>query len=177
MHVSAILPADYLPRLSYAMFSRDPIDGHQPFPATDWIIHQQTKLRELVEDSPLSSRPLGNLFLSSCPGKKVRLTGPIVDGGRGAICRDLKTDLERFVSEPLSVRTVVCCLDNAELEFLGVSWRDYELAAKDLDINIVRMPILEGYAPPSVQEVDVMLDNLIRQYTLKGHNVLVHCRG
>lgn len=37
---------------------------------------------------------VGNFLLSSCPGKKVRLTGPVK--GRGAICRDLKVDLERI---------------------------------------------------------------------------------
>lgn len=37
---------------------------------------------------------LGNLFLSSCPGKKVRLSGPV--NGRGGVCRDLKQDLQRM---------------------------------------------------------------------------------
>jgi hypothetical protein len=40
-----------------------------------------------------TDRSLGNLLLSSCPGKKVRLDGPV--RGRGAICRDLDADLER----------------------------------------------------------------------------------
>lgn len=39
-------------------------------------------------------RRVGNFLLSSCPGKKVRLNGPVK--GRGAICRDLKVDLERI---------------------------------------------------------------------------------
>ena len=39
---------------------------------------------------------LGNLYMSSCPGKKVRLNGPIK--GRGAICRDLGVDLARIKS-------------------------------------------------------------------------------
>ena len=42
----------------------------------------------------LSAPAIGNLLLSSCPGKKVRLDGPIQ--GRIGICRDLKRDLERF---------------------------------------------------------------------------------
>lgn len=37
---------------------------------------------------------VGNFLLSSCPGKKVRLSGPVK--GRGAICRDLRRDLERI---------------------------------------------------------------------------------
>lgn len=40
---------------------------------------------------------LGNLLLSSCPGKRLRMDGPI--RGRGPVCRDLKTDLERIKSE------------------------------------------------------------------------------
>lgn len=46
---------------------------------------------------------LGNLLLSSCPGKKVRLKGPVK--GRGAICRDLGTDLERVAG--MGVRCIV----------------------------------------------------------------------
>lgn len=41
-----------------------------------------------------SNITLGNLLLSSCPGKKVRLTGPV--NGRSAVCRDLQQDLRRM---------------------------------------------------------------------------------
>lgn len=70
--------------------------------------------RTFANDSSQHPCPaLGNLYLSSCPGKKgrvymiaasergfiddvikVRLTGPV--RGRGAICRDLKQDLRRI---------------------------------------------------------------------------------
>jgi hypothetical protein len=40
---------------------------------------------------------LGNLLLSSCPGKRLRLEGPC--RGRGPVCRDLKTDLRRIRGE------------------------------------------------------------------------------
>ena len=40
---------------------------------------------------------LGNLLLSSCPGKRLRMDGPVK--GRGPVCRDLKTDLERIKGE------------------------------------------------------------------------------
>jgi hypothetical protein len=43
---------------------------------------------------PSSNSKFGNLLLSSCPGKKVRLSGPVK--GRAAICRDLRTDLFRI---------------------------------------------------------------------------------
>lgn len=42
----------------------------------------------------LSIYALPNLLLSSCPGKKVRLTGPV--NGRSAVCRDLQQDLRRM---------------------------------------------------------------------------------
>lgn len=39
-------------------------------------------------------RPRGNLGLSSCPGKKVRLDGPV--NGRAKIVRDLDLDFDRL---------------------------------------------------------------------------------
>lgn len=45
-----------------------------------------------------SDRPrIGNLLLSSCPGKRLRMEGPVK--GRGPICRDLATDLRRIKNE------------------------------------------------------------------------------
>ena len=46
---------------------------------------------------------LGNFFLSSCPGKKVRLQGPVK--GRGTICRDVRADLARV--RDLGVKCVI----------------------------------------------------------------------
>ena len=40
---------------------------------------------------------IGNLLLSSCPGKRLRMEGPVK--GRGPVCRDLATDLRRIKSE------------------------------------------------------------------------------
>jgi hypothetical protein len=82
--------------------------------------------RTYANDSSQHPCPaLGNLYLSSCPGKKggahviaafgfgftndvivkVRLTGPV--RGRGAICRDLKQDLRRV--KALGVGCIVWC--------------------------------------------------------------------
>jgi hypothetical protein len=47
-------------------------------------------------------KKLGNLLLSSCPGKRLRMEGPVK--GRPPVCRDLETDLRRIKSE------VVGCL-------------------------------------------------------------------
>ncbi len=40
---------------------------------------------------------VGNLLLSSCPGKRLRMGGPVK--GRGPVCRDLCTDLRRIKNE------------------------------------------------------------------------------
>ncbi|KIY74266.1 phosphatases II [Cylindrobasidium torrendii FP15055 ss-10] len=117
---------------------------------------------------------LGNMLLSSCPGKKVRLEGPIK--GRSAVCRDLEVDLRRIKS--LGVGCVVCCLADPELEFLGSPWPDYEATARKLGLDVLRLPTPEGL-PPSLypSSLDEHLTKLISKYTLNGVPVLVHCRG
>ncbi|OJA15870.1 hypothetical protein AZE42_11011 [Rhizopogon vesiculosus] len=116
---------------------------------------------------------LGNLTLSSCPGKKVRLTGPV--RGRGAVCRDLETDLRRI--REVGARCVVCCLDDEELEFLGISWSDYVNSAHRTGMDVLRIPLPEGLAPLSPQSLDESLTKIIDGYTMRGASVLVHCRG
>lgn len=117
--------------------------------------------------------PLGNLFLSSCPGKKVRLDGPV--RGRGGICRDLAADLSRIRS--LGVGCIVCCLDDEELSFLGAPWAEYARVASSQGLDVVRIPMPEGLAPASIDTFDAQLDRIVRKYTLRGTHVLAHCRG
>ncbi|SNX86706.1 uncharacterized protein MEPE_05415 [Melanopsichium pennsylvanicum] len=116
---------------------------------------------------------IGNLLLSSCPGKKVRLSGPV--RGRGAICRDLGLDLERIFS--IGVRAVVCCLNDQELSYLGAPWDEYEREADRLGLDVYRLPMAEGFAPTNVREMDATMTSIVRDCTMKGINVLVHCRG
>ncbi|KAH9485294.1 hypothetical protein JR316_0002202 [Psilocybe cubensis] len=132
---------------------------------------------------------VGNFYLSSCPGKKglfrspslpscaqtstVRLDGPVK--GRNGVCRDLDTDMRRM--RALGVRCIVCCLDDAELEFLGVPWQEYEHAAKRIGLDVLRLPIPEGLPPLSPASLDVHLVDLIHRYTLQGFPILAHCRG
>lgn len=120
-----------------------------------------------------SAPQIGNVLLSSCPGKKVRLNGPVK--GRGAICRSVPQDLARIRS--LGVGLIINCLDDGELAFLGASWPDYSAAAAELGIDVLRIPTPEGLAPLETARLDSQLDWVIRNYTLKGINVLVHCRG
>ncbi|KAI0268795.1 protein-tyrosine phosphatase-like protein [Gloeopeniophorella convolvens] len=127
-----------------------------------------------AKGAPQSASPaLGNLLLSSCPGKKVRLTGPV--RGRGAICRDLKQDLQRIRGS--GVGCIVCCLDDEELKFLGAPWPEYSQTARELGLDVLRIPIPEGLAPASVEQFDAHLTRLISVYTLAGVPVLAHCRG
>ncbi|CAE6511005.1 unnamed protein product [Rhizoctonia solani] len=134
-------------------------------------------LKPLLPSPNLGShRPvLGNLYLSSCPGKKVRLHGPTSIKGRGAICRDLKADLERI--KQAGVFLIVCCLDDDELEFLGAPWNEYRRYTREVGLDVLRLPMPEGLCPLSVQTISEHMDQIIRDYTLAGKHVLVHCRG
>lgn len=123
--------------------------------------------------SSITGPSIGNLLLSSCPGKKVRLSGPV--RGRGAICRDLGLDLTRIFS--IGVRAVVCCLNDEELSYLGAPWSEYEQEADRLGLDIYRLPMAEGFAPTNVQEMDAAMTSIVTDCTMKGTNVLVHCRG
>ncbi|KXS16677.1 phosphatases II [Gonapodya prolifera JEL478] len=115
----------------------------------------------------------GNLCLSSCPGKKVRLaTGPV--RGRAAVCRDLGEDFTRLKER--GVGLVVCLLDDAEMARLGAPWEQYREAAHGSGIDVARYPIVEGHAPPTYQTLNALL-TLMLSHLQRGHHVLTHCRG
>lgn len=103
----------------------------------------------------------------------VRLNGPVK--GRSTVCRNLDTDLKRM--KDLGIRCVVCCLDDEELEFLGASWSEYSHAAQEVGLDVLRIPIPEGFAPLTPLVLDTHLSKLIKTYTQKGIPILVHCRG
>ncbi|KAM0790596.1 hypothetical protein ACM66B_004461 [Microbotryomycetes sp. NB124-2] len=119
---------------------------------------------------------IGNFMLSSCPGKKVRLDGTALRGSnRNAICRDLRTDLCRAREQ--GVRLVICCLDDQELAFLGSPIDEYVSVVDELEMQLVRIPMVEGFAPTSPQSLDQELEKVIETCTLRGFDVLAHCRG
>ncbi|KAK4052472.1 hypothetical protein OIV83_002274 [Microbotryomycetes sp. JL201] len=119
---------------------------------------------------------IGNFMLSSCPGKKIRLDATALRGSnRNAICRDLRVDLSRARDQ--GVRLVICCLDDHELAFLGSPIDEYLAVVDELDMQLVRIPMVEGFAPASPQALDQELDRVIKECTLRGYNVLAHCRG
>ncbi|KAJ3022646.1 UNVERIFIED_CONTAM: hypothetical protein HDU68_009009 [Siphonaria sp. JEL0065] len=115
----------------------------------------------------------GNVALSSCPGKKVRLdTGPV--NGRAAINRDLDSDFGRLAS--LNIKCVVCCLNDSELAYLGAPFTKYEATAMKYGMQIIRIPIIEGSCPDNIEEVSVVVEEIDRRLR-EGVNVLIHCRG
>ncbi|KAJ3106187.1 hypothetical protein HK100_003764, partial [Physocladia obscura] len=111
----------------------------------------------------------GNVGLSSCPGKKVRLdTGPV--NGRAAINRDLDADFARLAS--LGIH----CLNDAEMAYLGAPYVKYEISAKKHGMQVLRIPIIEGSCPDKLEDVSEIVDAM-DVWLRKGVNVLVHCRG
>lgn len=134
---------------------------------------QDTSMIPLAFGGQYRGFTVGNLLLSSCPGKKVRLTGPV--RGRGAICRNLGLDLKRI--KQLGVAALVCCLDDEELEFLGAPWSLYEKEADQLGMEVIRLPMAEGFSPTDVSMTDNAISSIVEHFTLRGVNVLVHCRG
>ncbi|GAA6029113.1 hypothetical protein JCM8097_001606 [Rhodosporidiobolus ruineniae] len=193
INISPLVPPELLSRLSSHLFSQSSsssfsgiLDGDaapfllRPSPSTDLltlsVLHASAPSSFLPPSSSAPSRPLGNFVLSSCPGKKVRMNGEPIRGGRGAICRDVLLDLQRARDEH-GVRLVVCCLDDAELAYLGSPWGEYSAAARKLGMEVVRMPMVEGFAPESPAMLDAHLGRIVKDYTLRGKSVLAHCRG
>ena len=69
------------------------------------------------------------------------------------------------------------CLDDGELALLGAPWDLYSDAARSAGIDVLRIPTPEGLAPLSPEALDEKLSDVLRDYTLRGVPVLVHCRG
>ncbi|CAG8791744.1 8004_t:CDS:2, partial [Gigaspora rosea] len=88
---------------------------------------------------------IGNLALSSCPGKKVRLSGPV--RGRATI-------------DP----------------FLGVPWPKYCELAQKHNLQIIRIPMVEGGCPDTLDQMDQVVMQMDR-HIQSGQRVLAHCRG
>jgi protein-tyrosine phosphatase len=113
---------------------------------------------------------LSNFALSSCPGKRVRLDDGVVAAKPG-VDRDLKTDLVRISHS--GIKTIVNLLSDEELEYLGVSWKDYRKICIELGIYVIRLPIVDGKPPDSCEDVE----KILKEIEAIGGNVLCHCRG
>ncbi|GAA6004008.1 hypothetical protein JCM10207_006511 [Rhodosporidiobolus poonsookiae] len=199
INISPLVPPELLPHLSSRIFNHTSLSSGPPMMAVSSAVKvKPAPLSSFILDSSSStdllslttstlasySLPhsasaapaLGNFVLSSCPGKKVRMNGEPIRGGRGAICRDVLLDLQRAKDE-CNVALVVCCLDDTELAYLGVPWPEYSAAAAQLGLAVVRLPMVEGFAPDSPEMLDGHLARIVQDYTLKGKSALSHCRG
>ncbi|KAI8097698.1 protein-tyrosine phosphatase-like protein [Halteromyces radiatus] len=171
INISWLLPNDFLPLLTYC----DLPEQLDVYDLTDPVIYQQLLplLEQAIQHGQQQSLPvMGNLALSSCPGKKVRLTGPV--RGRAAINRDLDLDFTRMRS--FGITTIVCCLEDTELDYLGATWKKYAASAKKYGLHVLRLPMVEGSCPDTLEEVDNVI-NIVNNKIWKGENVLAHCRG
>jgi protein-tyrosine phosphatase len=90
------------------------------------------------------------------------------------ISRDVSLDLDRIVS--LGIRTIICCLDDKELSYLGAPWTQYSQEAEKRQLNIIRIPIVEGRAPNTIEDVETILKEIDTKMG-PGSHVLCHCRG
>ncbi|WAQ92874.1 hypothetical protein PtA15_17A356 [Puccinia triticina] len=206
MNISPVIPSELTSGLLFMLKTANhragsnklPIDlfdltGPESEKATQvfWQYHQQrTSTNQQREQQaggpeeaaqPEHAGKLGNLLLSSCPGKKVRMNETAAQrqatgNHRSPICRDLKSDLSRAYS--IGIRAIICCLDDEELEYLGSPWPDYSRISLECGLAVIRIPIAEGFAPQKgIKEVNEVLDQVIQSYTARGIDVLCHCRG
>lgn len=92
--ISWIVPSEVLRFLSVSNFpdNIDLYDLLNPEIRDQVLRLEKQQLQELESGRAVK----GNLCLSSCPGKKVRLSGPVK--GRASINRDLDLDFERLAS-------------------------------------------------------------------------------
>jgi protein-tyrosine phosphatase len=90
------------------------------------------------------------------------------------ISRDVCLDLDRIVS--FGIKTIICCLDDKELAYLGAPWTQYGQEAERRNIHVIRLPIVEGKAPSSIEDVETVLKELDTKMG-PGSHVLCHCRG
>ncbi|KAI8647396.1 protein-tyrosine phosphatase-like protein [Parasitella parasitica] len=173
INISWVVPADVLSFLSIAHLpdGLDLYDFLDPNVREKWLKFDDQQYQQF-QHLQQSQQLRGNLCLSSCPGKKVRLSGPV--RGRAAINRDLDQDFDRMAG--YGVTMLVCCLDDTELEFLGAPWAMYEKAAHAHDMKIIRLPMVEGGCPKTLSEVRNAVYEVNKEIS-KGNNVLAHCRG
>ncbi|KAI3631464.1 hypothetical protein MIR68_010954 [Amoeboaphelidium protococcarum] len=116
----------------------------------------------------------GKFALCSLPGKKVRLNGA-TGKMKSPISRDLDADFARIAS--LGYSCIVNLLSDDELLKLNAPIDEYLRLAQKHNIEILRYPIVEGFAPDDLKDFKAeVTDNLVDRLK-RGQNVLCHCRG
>ncbi|OZJ05883.1 hypothetical protein BZG36_00910 [Bifiguratus adelaidae] len=166
LNVSWILP----PQLGVVYGSEFDMENHQQ--ALAYLEAYEMNTSAFKKDDNGVYPQVANFALSSCPGKKVRLNGPVK--GRATIDRDINLDFDRIAA--LGVKSVICCLNDAELSYLNVPPALYHAEAVRRHIEVLRLPIIEGSCPPSVEDLDVTLERLMKRQDSEM-SVLAHCRG
>lgn len=63
-----------------------------------------------------------------------------------------------------------------ELDYLGAPWPKYLEAATQNGMRVIRLPMIEGSCPETIQEMDAVI-HMVNETIHKGENVLTHCRG
>lgn len=63
-----------------------------------------------------------------------------------------------------------------ELDYLGAPWPKYLEAATRNGMRVIRLPMIEGSCPETIQEMDAVI-HMVNETIQKGENVLTHCRG
>jgi protein-tyrosine phosphatase len=136
---------------------------------------------------------ISRCLLAFAFGVWVSLTALPALSSRSAINRDLATDLARLACDS-NVKLIICCLDDEELAFLGAPWEEYIYEAHRVGMSVWRCPMPEGLGPyigggeedsesaeqermMGMERVDKMIEDVIQRWTMKGFNVLTHCRG
>ncbi|KAL1922795.1 uncharacterized protein VTP21DRAFT_9171 [Calcarisporiella thermophila] len=176
ININWILPHESVPTLSYhpshhSLTPLGPLALASSNPSLRDPMQLQPKWDEMLGRYQ-SLEKLGNLALCSCPGKKVRLDGSVQD--RAAINRDLNLDFSRIRS--FNVTTIVCCLSDEELSYLGAPWTKYLEAAQKHKLEVIRLPMVEGGCPDTLEAMDQILEQVSARVH-RGENVLAHCRG
>jgi len=87
--------------------------------------------------------------------------------------RDLQADLRRL-KEHYSVNRLVCLLDAAEREFLGIPTLLEDAAA--LGMATENLPIEDDALPTSLDEFSALVDWVLAAVAA-GETVAIHCRG
>ncbi|CAG8716461.1 683_t:CDS:2, partial [Scutellospora calospora] len=107
INISWIVPEELIEGLSLDPLSAS-IDLFDVYTTASLYHHYYEAVRNTFQASQKRGsrtyhRPnlIGNLALSSCPGKKVRLSGPV--RGRATINRDLDLDFQRLKSSDISM--------------------------------------------------------------------------
>ena len=119
----------------------------------------------LTKPLRLSSMVDGRLYLSQCPGKQVARSRDTAQ----PIQRDLETDLKTIQAQP--IEAILCLLNKYELRTLGVDEARYQSLCRQLGIEYIPFPIMEGGVPEHPSQIFDVLERV------KDKPVLCHCRG